>query len=217
MRLLADSNGKSLKSVLPGTAAVVSGWKDLPGAGDEVLSGSESDVKRALANRVRKAAEDALVEDAEAINESRREERERREAEEASSSAADSTPPLGAAAEPAQKEQDAKKELRIVLKGDVSGSVEAVEGALQGIGNQRAGVKIVATGVGDVSESDVLRAKAVDGKRPSSFASLAGFWRNHGPDRVFTKLHSAQASSSRSRSTSRAPLRRSRSARACRR
>ena len=106
VRLLADSNGKSLKSVLPGTAAVVSGWKDLPGAGDEVLSGSESDVKRALANRVRKAAEDALVEDAEAINESRREERERREAEEASSSAADSTPPLGAAAEPAQKEQD---------------------------------------------------------------------------------------------------------------
>lgn len=45
----------------------------------------------------------------------------------------------------------------------MSGSVEAVEGALQGIGNHLAGVKNVASGVGDVSESDILRAKAVDG------------------------------------------------------
>jgi len=38
----------------------------------------------------------------------------------------------------------------LVIKGDVSGSVEALEGALQGIGNKDAVVKIVSTGVGDV-------------------------------------------------------------------
>ena len=155
VRLLRDSSDTAVKHVLPGTAAVVSGWKELPKAGDEVLSGSENDVKRALANRLRKAAEEALMEDAEAINQSRREERERREAEE--NAEAEGQPAV-------HEEKDGKKELRIVLKGDVSGSGEAVEGALQGIGNNIAGVKIVATGVGDVSESDILRAKAVDGK-----------------------------------------------------
>jgi len=50
-----------------------------------------------------------------------------------------------------------------VIKGDVSGSVEAIVGALQGIGNKKAVVKIVSTGVGDVSESDVMMAKATGG------------------------------------------------------
>ena len=142
-----------MKVVSPGIAAVVSGWKELPKAGDEVLSGVEADVKRALTNRLRQAAEDAIMDDIEAINSVRREERERKEAEEDD-------------AETVEPEvRDEKKELRIVLKGDVSGSVEAVEGALQGIGNNLASVKIVASGVGDVCESDILRAKAVDGQQ----------------------------------------------------
>lgn len=151
VRLLTAPSGSPVKVVPPGTAAVVAGWKELPKAGDEVLSGAEGDVKRALANRLRKVAEIAMMEDMEAINQSRREERERQEIEESEE------------AEEAAEVEEQKKELRIVLKGDVSGSVEAVEGALQGIGNHLAGVKIVASGVGDVSESDILRAKAVDG------------------------------------------------------
>jgi len=50
-----------------------------------------------------------------------------------------------------------------VVKGDVSGSVEAVVDALQSIGNKEACVKIVSSGVGDVTESDVLRAQAAQG------------------------------------------------------
>lgn len=156
VRILTSPSGSSVKSVLPGTAAVVSGWKELPKAGDEVLSGPESDIKRALANRLRKAEEITLLEDMETLNQNRREERERKEAEENTEGNAETLPE----AEP----QSQKKELRIVLKGDVSGSVEAVEGALQGIGNDLAGVKIVSTGVGDVTESDVSRAKAVEGE-----------------------------------------------------
>ena len=55
------------------------------------------------------------------------------------------------------------KELRVIVKGDVSGSVEAVAGAIQGIGNHVAQVKVVASGVGEVTESDVMRAKAAEG------------------------------------------------------
>ena len=65
---------------------------------------------------------------------------------------------------PAKVTVEGKKELRIVLKADVSGSAEAVEGALSGIGNHLAVTNIVSTSVGDVSESDVLLASAVDGK-----------------------------------------------------
>ncbi len=140
-------------------AAVVSGWRDLPQAGDEVLQGTESEVKRAISNRIRKAQMEASLNDLEAINTSRREERERREAVEKNE---------GTAADVAEAVSEAdqkpgKKELRIVVKGDVSGRVEAVAGALQGIGNNLAGVKVIATGVGDVTESDVMRAKAADG------------------------------------------------------
>jgi translation initiation factor IF-2 len=72
-------------------------------------------------------------------------------------------------AAPAVSSEPEIKELKLVIKGDVSGSIEAVAGALCGIGNKLARVKIVSQSVGEVSESDITRAKAVDGK-PSSFA-----------------------------------------------
>lgn len=151
VRLLKSPAGESMKLVGPGDAALVSGWKELPKAGDEVLQGTENEIKRALANRSRKADIEATIQDAEAINESRRAEREHREKEE------EEGPSV------AHSQEDQKKELRLVIKGDVSGTVEAVSGAVQGIGNHLAGVKVIATGVGEVSESDVMRAKAVDG------------------------------------------------------
>ncbi len=162
VRLLTSPSGGPVKSVSPGTAAVVSGWKELPKAGDEVLSGSESEIKRAVANRLRKIEIETSLQDVEAINLVRREERERKEAEEEKDREE---------TEKTVEKKDEKKELRIIIKGDVSGSVEAVSGALVGIGNHLAGVKIVAAGVGDVSESDVMRAKAAEGRVVLSGAS----------------------------------------------
>jgi translation initiation factor IF-2 len=52
----------------------------------------------------------------------------------------------------------------LIIKGDVSGTVEAVVGSLEGIGNKEAGVKIIHTGVGEVGESDVSMAEASQGK-----------------------------------------------------
>lgn len=143
-----DSAGVIVKDAYPGMAVTVSGWKVLPNAGDEVLSGSEADVKKALANRQRKAEIESTLIDMEAINSQRIQER-RKEADE------DEDNEVIEAAGP--------KELRLVIKGDVSGSVEAVVGSLQDIGNKEAVVKIVSSGVGDVSESDVMMAKAAEG------------------------------------------------------
>lgn len=61
------------------------------------------------------------------------------------------------------------KELVLIIKADVSGTVEAVVGALEGIGNKEARVKIISSAVGDVQESDVEMARAVSGASPPPF------------------------------------------------
>ncbi|THH29643.1 hypothetical protein EUX98_g4544 [Antrodiella citrinella] len=185
IRRLTSPAGSTVKTVYPGEAVVVSGWKEVPGAGDEVLNGTESAVKKALANRIRKTETEATLQDVDAINNSRREERGRREEEVAQAKLArrgqrGGRVQAGTAGVKEEEEKDVLKELRVVVKGDVSGSVEAVAGAIQGIGNHLAHVKIVATGVGEVTESDVMRAKAAEGmivafsvKAPNAIESMA--------------------------------------------
>ncbi|HET7037819.1 MAG TPA: translation initiation factor IF-2 [Thermomicrobiaceae bacterium] len=61
-----------------------------------------------------------------------------------------------------QVEHGGTAELRIVLKGDVQGSLEAIQGALVKLNEQAesVGIKVVHTGTGAISESDVMLAVA---------------------------------------------------------
>jgi translation initiation factor IF-2 len=52
------------------------------------------------------------------------------------------------------------KEVKIVLKADVQGSVEAVANALSNLSTDAVGVNVISTGVGGITESDVSLAKA---------------------------------------------------------
>ena len=54
------------------------------------------------------------------------------------------------------------KELNIIIKGDVDGSVEALSDSLQKLSTQEIVVRVVHKGVGQISESDVLLATASD-------------------------------------------------------
>jgi translation initiation factor IF-2 len=56
-----------------------------------------------------------------------------------------------------------KKVLPIVVKGDVQGSVEAIVSSLQKINNEEVGVEVLHHGVGGITESDVILAKASKG------------------------------------------------------
>ncbi|MEG1687600.1 MAG: translation initiation factor IF-2, partial [Angelakisella sp.] len=67
------------------------------------------------------------------------------------------------------------KELPIIVKGDVQGSVEAVKQSLEKLSNDEVRVKVIHSGVGAVSESDVMLAEA-------SSAIIVGF--NVRPDPV---------------------------------
>jgi translation initiation factor IF-2 len=60
------------------------------------------------------------------------------------------------------------KELPIILKTDVQGSVEAISEAIKKLATDQVGVKIIHSGVGGVTESDVLLARA-------SEAAIIGF------------------------------------------
>ncbi|GLK81618.1 translation initiation factor IF-2 [Methylopila turkensis] len=61
-----------------------------------------------------------------------------------------------------------RKELPLVIKGDVQGSVEAIVQALEKVGNDEVGVRVLLSGAGGVTESDVILAAA-------SKAAVLGF------------------------------------------
>ncbi|WVF66881.1 translation initiation factor IF-2 [Kwoniella sp. CBS 6097] len=168
VRQMQDDKGKAIREALPGTPVSITGWKDLPSAGDELLEAvkGEDEAKKAVNNRKRDEERKRLMADVEQINAKRREERLRLEAEAAAAEAAENGE-TGEGAEneagaAAKAKEDERKMLRLVIKADVSGTVEAVVGSLEHIGNKEAGVKIIHTGVGDVTESDVALAQASD-------------------------------------------------------
>jgi len=129
-------------------AVTVSGWKILPKAGDIVLDGSENDIKKAISNRERRQELEALHQDVDAINSRRQQHRDSRLS--------------GEDEAPLEPVSSGPLELKLIIKADVSGSAEAVRDALHGMGNAIARVQVLSTGVGDISESDVMMAKAAN-------------------------------------------------------
>ena len=170
VRQMTDDKGAHVNVAHPGTPVTVAGWKELPVAGDEAICGSAKngadEVKRAIQNRIRERDAAALLEDIQSINEKRKTEREHR----------DEFRAIG----DKKAEQDSVyvtkddgiKELRLITKTDVSGTTEAVVGALSGIGNKIARVNIIQSSVGDIIESDIVMAKATDGTSLSLLRSL---------------------------------------------
>lgn len=188
VRQILHSSGRPLAKALPGDAVLVSGWRELPTAGDVLLGATdEGSCKKATENRKQMLEQKKLMEDVEQINEARRvkaeldelearkefEERQRRRA--ARLAADDGKDPLAALdntsalveEEAEETTQDGgevetgKKMLNVIIKADYTGTVEAVVGAISGIGNPEAGVKIISATPGEPTEGDVSKASAL--------------------------------------------------------
>jgi translation initiation factor IF-2 len=67
------------------------------------------------------------------------------------------------------------KELLVVLKADVQGSVEVLKSTLQKMSSERVKVKVVRSGVGAITESDVLLASATQAGTSSTAVVIIGF------------------------------------------
>ena len=132
VKAMNNDQGKPVQSVLPGYPAEVLGFGSVPEAGDQLSV---------------------------ALNE-----REGRSTAEAAGKAQSSQVAQGRALTLEevvnQIDSDEIKELNLVVKADVQGSVEAVRGALEGLVDEDAKVRVLHTGSGAVTESDILLASA---------------------------------------------------------
>ena len=132
VRAIADEQGKPLKSVSPGMPAEVMGFGSLPVAGDHVKVVPDDRTARSMAD-----AQDKL-----------------RTAQKAQARALTLEEVIN------QIDAGDVKELKLVLKADVQGSVEAVQQSLEGLTAETAKVRILHAGSGAITESDVLLASA---------------------------------------------------------
>lgn len=186
VKALVNDTGKNVKEAPPGTPVKVMGWKDLPKAGDEMLGAdSEEQAKLAITNRALKKERQEQLKTLVAINEKRRitaeeEDEEKMAIREHKRKAwlfhqgmldtypePPQTKRLLSVAEMAarEEEQSEVKNLRMVVKGDVSGTVEAVCDALSGLPANQVKVSVIQSGVGNISESDIQFASSCNGKR----------------------------------------------------
>ena len=161
VRTLRNEADLSVGSAGPGTPVQVDGWKDQPVAGDEVLQADTEQHARSVINiRLEALERTRLASDMIAVNEARRLEQERREAIKAAeaAAAARTSEDLQATSSEPEETKEICREIPLVVKADVSGSVEAVLASLRSLGNANIRPSIIRSGVGSVSEFDVSHA-----------------------------------------------------------
>ncbi|KAJ3344651.1 hypothetical protein HDU83_004981 [Entophlyctis luteolus] len=154
VRALSDENGRAVREVGPSCPVEVSGWKDLPDAGELVLEAeSEGHAKEVISSRAETRKRQELIKSIEEMNLTRMKARAFEESKSTDSSEKEESEPENSAIS-----------LPVILKGDVHGSVEAVLGVIEGLPNHEVCVKVIASGVGQVTDSDVERAYAANAR-----------------------------------------------------
>ena len=133
VKSLLDDRGKPVKKAGPSTPVKVLGFTGLPNAGDEFLvMESEREAKQLSDERLDAKRASKLF------------------------------VPQRATLESLLETAEGKKVLRIVLKCDTQGSLEALVGALKQIESKKVVLEIIHSAVGPISESDILLASASD-------------------------------------------------------
>jgi translation initiation factor IF-2 len=139
VRALLDEHGNAMDEAGPSRPALVLGLTSVPGAGDNLLVVSEDRVARQIADR--------------------------RQARERNAELAASRGRMTLEDVLARIKEGEVNQLNLILKGDVAGSVEALEDALVKVevgAEDEVGLRIIHRGVGAITENDVTLAKASD-------------------------------------------------------
>jgi translation initiation factor IF-2 len=133
VRAMFDDRGYQLEEAPPSTPVEILGLEGLPQAGDQFVSVADRDKARGISEYREQKAREATL-------------------------AKSSRVSLEGLAE--QIKTAGTKELNIILKGDVGGSVEVLSDLLSKLSNEKVRLKVLRTGVGAITESDVLLASA---------------------------------------------------------
>jgi translation initiation factor IF-2 len=135
VRALHDYRGEKVKEAAPGTPVEILGFDKPPGAGEQARVVENERQARHLAGlRGQRLRAEQLAR----------------------------TAKKGVSLEElfTQMEEGALRELNLVVKADVQGSIEAVVGELAKIEHPEVGVNVIHTGIGAIAESDVMLASA---------------------------------------------------------
>lgn len=148
VRLMYNSQGQVMSQATPSTPVEVVGWRELPSAGDEVVEvKSEQEAHDATNKRKSVLRENRLLSgDAHNLLQDVK---------------------LTYKGDPAPKEPsriyDTSHKLNIVIKGDVDGSIEAINDALQTYKSKKISLNVLAADVGAINENDIKLADTFKG------------------------------------------------------
>ncbi len=140
VRAMIDDNGKPVKEAGPSMAVNVLGLEEVPNSGDSIFAVSQALMKQVIDERKRKES-DAMIKSASKIS-----------LDEVFGKIAEGN----------------MKTLNLIIKCDVQGSVEAVKQSVSKLSNEEVQVKVIHSGAGAVTETDVMLAD-------SSNAIILGF------------------------------------------
>lgn len=136
IRTMVDDKGMSMEKAGPTTPVEITGLNSTPNAGDQFVVFEDEKTARQVAET---RANEAVAEQRQSVNKVT----------------------LDNLFE--SLEEGELKEVNVIVKGDVQGSVEALVGSLQKIEVDGVKVKVVHTGVGAINETDVTLANASQG------------------------------------------------------
>ena len=142
VRALINDDGENVKEAGPSMPVMVLGLSEVPSAGEVILAHATNDEAKQFANTYKAQHKEELVE----------ENRMSMNVEDLFD----------------QMREGKMKELELIVKADVQGSVEALCSSLQKLSNDEVMVKIIHSAVGAITESDVNLAAA-------SNAAIIGF------------------------------------------
>ena len=137
VKALIDDQGRKAKEAGPSYAVKLLGLSGVPEAGAEFIVAENEKIARETA--------------------------EQRQEEERERSLAAGAPRRASLESLLQRaESGEKKELGAIVKADVQGSIEAIQHIIDGIKSTKVAVKLLLTGVGNITNNDVLLASASD-------------------------------------------------------
>lgn len=134
VRAMMDDKGKPIKKAGPSTPVEILGLNEVPLAGESFYVAKNEKDARFISEKVRKNIREKMIQ---------------------------ATPQKVTLDDLFQQIQEGEmKELKLIVKADVQGSVEAVRQSLEKLSNEEVLIRIIHGGVGAINESDVMLASA---------------------------------------------------------
>ena len=133
IRAMFDDKGKKIKKATPSTPAVILGLSEVPEAGSFIYAVKDEKTARGYAQRILNVQKENMIASGNKVS----------------------------LDDLFDKIQDGNlKEIKIIIKTDVRGTVDAVKNSLEKLSNEEVKVNIIHGAVGGINESDVMLAAA---------------------------------------------------------